>query len=109
MKFFKKALIYSSFTFGVPFLWYKIGLYDINNVRNKCFNAGINTSQKFKKYPFWDKYVEPFIIKQSAILFTAGYSFIEGMASDNPKKFNIEKDMDEMDEHINNEINKDKN
>ena len=39
-------------------------------------------------YPAWDLYVEPFIIRQFAILFTIGNSFIKGMTSDNTPDIN---------------------
>ena len=47
------------------------------------FNAGFVVSQKFKKIPFWDKYIEPAFVKNFATFVIAGNALLEGMVSDN--------------------------
>jgi len=106
MNFLKRGLIYGGLTAGTSLAWYKLGLYDINDVRERSFNAGVRTSQRFKKYPAWDKYAEPFIIKQSSVAFTAGHAYLEGMASDNADKKEIQEDLQELENKIKDELEK---
>ena len=69
-------------------IWYYIGTRDKRQLKILWYNKGLNVSQKFKQYPAWDLYAEPFIIRQFAILFTIGNSFIKGMTSDNTPDIN---------------------
>lgn len=100
MSWFKRSLIYCGLSITLPVVWYKLGFYDIDNVKDISFEAGLKLSQRFKIYPAWDKVVEPFIIRQSAVVFAAGHSFIKGMASDNPPSQHIKNDIDQMDKNI---------
>lgn len=104
---FKKFLKYS-FYFMIPCTWYHIGTYEKNVIRESMYGRGYNLSQKFKKYTFWDNYVEPFMIRQFSILFTGGNAFIKGMLSDNVNKKivsdtikefkdDVKKELDELD------------
>lgn len=88
----------------LPIIWYNLGVYDNKNVKQNMFNAGYNTSQKFKNYTVWDKLVEPFIIRQFSTVFIGGHSFIKGMISDNKDKERIEEYVSNMDNVINDEI-----
>ena len=58
MNLLKRGLIYGVLTIGLPTLWYKIGFYDIKKIEKKGFDAGLNISQRFKKYQLWDKITE---------------------------------------------------
>lgn len=103
MSFFKKALLYSSIV-ATPLAWYKLGLNDKNHIRKASFNKGRQLSSSFKQYPAWDKYVEPFFVKQFSILFTASHCFIEGMVSDNDNLDEIKKDLKSMHKDIEEEF-----
>jgi len=81
-----------------------MGTYDHNYVKHTMFNHGLALSQKFKQYPAWDNYVEPLIVRQSAILFTAGNSFIKGMISDNKNKDDINTSLADYTSHIKQEL-----
>ena len=100
MNLLKRGVIYGVLTIGLPALWYKLGFSDVKKIQDKSFGAGLNLSQRFKKYPMWDKIAEPFIIRQPTIIFTMGHSFLEGMASDNENKQKIQKELDKMDMEI---------
>ena len=63
--------------------WYYLGTHDRKHLKKIWYVKGLNVSQKFKPYPAWDLYAEPFIINQFSILFAIGNSFIKGMTSDN--------------------------
>ena len=101
---YRKYILYGFGAIGLPLIWRSIGLYDINNVRKRSYALGLRTSQRFKKYPQWDKYVEPFIIKQSHVAFTSANSFIEGMVSDNENIDEIQQELDELRKKINEEL-----
>jgi len=105
MSFLRRGLIYGAVSVGAPVMWYKLGLYDVDDIRQKSFNAGAKFSKKFKPYSAWDRIAEPFIIKQSSVLFTAGHSFIEGMASDNENN-SIQKHLEQMDNEMIKEIDR---
>lgn len=91
MKFRFKHIKY--FLYSVmPFIWYNIGTHDKKYTRIVMYNKGLALSQKFKRYPVWDAYVEIFAIRQFTILFTAGNAFIKGMVADNDDKINVELD-----------------
>lgn len=103
----KNKIIY--FVFGLS-LWYYLGTYDREHLKKLWYVKGLNVSQKFKPYPAWDAYVEPFIIKQFSLLFSAGNSFINGMTSDNTSDIsadittyvkNVETDLRAFDENKN--------
>ena len=100
MNWLKRGLIYGGISIGLPMVWYKLGFYDVNTVKDSSFEAGLRMSQRFKKYPAWDRVVEPFVIKQGSIIFAAGHSFIKGMASDNPPSQHINKDIEQMNKEI---------
>jgi len=100
MSLFKRALVYGGLSVGLPIMWYKLGFYDVDTVKDASFEAGLKLSQRFKRYPAWDKVVEPFIIRQGAVMFAAGHSFIKGMASDNPPSQHIKQELEQMDEQI---------
>ena len=100
MSLLKKTLFYGGFVIGIPMIWQKLGLYDLRNVRRKSYAAGLKTSQKFKNYPVWDKYGEPFLIKQTSIIFACGNSFIQGMISDNEDYDIIIQKVEEMRDDI---------
>jgi len=85
-------------------IWYTIGLLKKDTVRMYMYNMGLSLSQKCKKIPYWDKYVETFFIKQLAIMFAAGNSFVEGMVSDNDNKEEIEHELEEMRVEIKDEL-----
>ena len=68
------------------------------------YNKGLTLSQKFKKYYYWDAYVEPFAIRQFAILFTAGNAFIKGMIADNEDKTKVALDMEQFKKDIEEEL-----
>lgn len=48
--------------------------------------------------------VEPLLIRQCSIIFTAGNSFIKGMTSDNENKEEIKKELIELKQDICNEL-----
>ena len=85
MGFTNKYFKYIKYPFYVslPFVWYYLGTYDRQILRNDMYNRGRSLSQKFKLFPYWDRYMEPIIIRQFSTIFTAGNSFIKGMLSDN--------------------------
>jgi len=83
-----------------PYGWYKLNYYDKNEVKRKSFMRGLELSQKFKKYPVWDKYVEMLMVRQFSILFIAGNSFIKGLVSDNENQKGVDKELDQMKKSI---------
>lgn len=100
MSFLGRMAFYWTASMGLPILWYQLGLYNVDKVKDKSFAKGLRLSERFKKYPAWDKIVEPFIIRQSTVIFIAGHSFIEGLTSDNPPSQHIEKELQKMDTEI---------
>lgn len=90
---------------GFPLLWYGIGRLNKEDIRMNCYRRGYQLSQRFKNYPYWDKYAEPFCVSQFTNVFTAGHAFIEGMVSDNEDQTSIQKDLDKMKQDITNELN----
>ena len=89
----------------MPISWYYIGTHEKEYVKKTMFNKGLALSQKFKKYPQWDNYVEPAIVKQASILFAGGNAFIKGMASDNEDKSKINKSIEMYKKDIETELN----
>ncbi len=87
-----------------PLIWYYIGTHDKKYTRITMYNKGKILSHKFKKYPIWDAYVEPFAIRQFAILFTGGNAFIKGMISDNENTTEINLAMEQFKNDINEEL-----
>lgn len=81
---------------SMPFVWYYLGTLDKKNVRTISFSGGLVLSQKYKKYPAWDNYVEPLLIRQFSILDCAAHSFIKGMISDNDDKRDVNLAFDEL-------------
>jgi hypothetical protein len=88
----------------VPLIWYGIGRPDKEKIRTNFHDKGYQLSQRFKNYPVWDRYAEPFFISQFTNIFIAGHSFLEGMASDNENQSRIQKKLDEMDKNIKKEM-----
>ena len=86
---------YKFIIYSLPIIWYYMGTLDKKDVRKISYSAGLYVSQKYKKYPMWDSYVEPLLIRQFTILDCIGHSFIKGMISDNKDK-NCELALDEL-------------
>lgn len=84
----------------LPYGWYKLTKSNKDDVRNKSFAKGLELSQKFKKYPVWDKYVEMLLIRQFSILFIACDSFINGMVSDNENQIHVADELAKMKTNI---------
>ena len=76
--------------FVPPIVWIKLAFMERDKVKKYTYNKGFYISQKYQKYYIWDKFVEPVIIRQWSIIFTAGNSFIKGMISDNADQENME-------------------
>lgn len=95
----KKHILYAKIA-SLTIAWYCIGYPEKEDIRQRFYKRGYNFSQRFKKYKLWDKYAEPLFISQFTTFFTAGYSFIEGMISDNEDKERIELEMKKMKENI---------
>lgn len=89
---------------ATPVTLYSVGAIRKDKLRSSMFNAGFIVSQKFKKIPFWDKYVEPAFVKNFATFVIAGNALLEGMVSDNEvpddKANGIVNDMQKMREDI---------
>ena len=89
----------------IPLIWYSLGYCDKENLKKNAYKSGYNISQYMKKYPTWDKYAEPFFIQQFSIIVSTGYSFIEGMISDNEDKITIGKNIIIMRKEIIDDLN----
>lgn len=89
---------------GTAYVWYKLYQCDRKYVRTYMFNQGQNVSQKMKVIPYWDRYAEPFIIKEFGILFTAGNSFIKGLVSDNEDTESIKNSLEKYNSDVEQEI-----
>ncbi len=96
-----KMVTYAS----LPTMWYYSGTLKHENVKPYMFNKGFTLSQKFKEYPVWDNFCEPFIIRQSTIIFAGGNAFIKGMVSDNENTGVIDQDLKLYKKDINDELN----
>lgn len=94
-----------AFYVGLPLMWYYTGTFERDNVKKYMFNKGLSLSQKFKKYPQWDNYVEPIIINQCSILFTGGNAFIKGLISDNDNIDDINQDLESYKKSIESDLN----
>lgn len=81
---------------GIGTGWYLISNLDKTNTKKIAYDKGYNLSQKFKKYPSWDKYMEPFIINQFSFIFGVTNSFIKGLISDNEKNPLLDESLKEM-------------
>jgi len=88
----------------MPLVWYYLGTMDKKYVRDISFTSGLLFSQKYKKYPAWDNYVEPMLIRQFSILDCAAHSFIKGMISDNENKKSVNLAFDELKNDIKNDL-----
>ena len=66
-----------------PLTLYSVGMIHKDRLKKSMFNAGFVVSQKFKKIPFWDKYIEPAFVKNFATFVIVGNALLEGMVSDN--------------------------
>ena len=89
---------------SIPFLWFYIGTYDRNVLRNDMYDKGRNLSQKLKPIPYWDKYAEPIIIRQFSNIFTAGNSFIKGLISDNDDQDSLNTTIEQYKHEIDDEL-----
>ncbi|GAI97778.1 unnamed protein product, partial [marine sediment metagenome] len=85
---------------ATPITLYSVGAIRKDKLRRSMFNAGFIVSQKFKKIPLWDKYIEPAFIKNFATLVIAGNALLEGMTSDNNEENSVVQDMEKMREDI---------
>jgi hypothetical protein len=63
--------------------FYYLGTHDEDLLRKKMFKKGLALSQRFKRYPAWDNYIEPMIVVQFGIIFAGCSAFVKGMLSDN--------------------------
>jgi hypothetical protein len=88
----------------MPIVWYYLGTMDKKYVREISFTSGLLVSQKYKKYPAWDNYIEPILIKQFSILDCAAHSFIKGMISDNDDKKLVNLVFDELKNDVKNDL-----
>lgn len=88
-----------SLLISVPVVLYSVGMIRKDKLRRSMFNAGFIISQKFKKIPFWDKYIEPAFIKNFATFVVAGNALLEGMVSDNDQEDTVD-DMKKMRDDI---------
>jgi len=100
LKLFKYATYLS-----LPLVWYKLATMEKEFVRRYMYTKGRQLSEKFKLFPSWDKYAEPFLIRQFSIIFTGGHAFIEGMVEDNDDQDKVEEDLNELKNDIENELN----
>ena len=91
----------------IPIVWIKLSYSKRENVKKYMYHKGWVISQKFKGYKVWDSCVEPLVIKQCGLLFTAGNSFLKGLVSDNINQEEIEEEMEDLYEYIQEEIEDD--
>lgn len=89
---------------SIPIIWYAVGFPDKKDIQRSAFNKGYCLSQKFKKIPHWDQYAEPLFISQFSNIFSAGYSFIEGMISDNEDQETIQNQLNSIRHEILSEL-----
>lgn len=61
---------------------------------------GVGLSKRMKFVPFWDSWVEPYIVRQVGVLFAGGSGFIDGLVSDNDNRVEIEMEIAEMQQHV---------
>ena len=90
---------------ALPISWYSIGILNKDQVRKYMFYTGKYVSSKCSKIPYWEKCAEPLIIRQFAVIFTAGDALIEGMISDNKNKKEIGIVIEEFEKSILDDIN----
>ena len=91
----------SLFTFAILLaVWAGMGMIDREKAKNLTYKLGYLLSQKCQMIPYWDKYAEPIIIRQLALLFVTGHAFVEGMISDNKDKEEAEKEMEKMEDLV---------
>lgn len=106
--FLKGRLLYNPWLYakvlGFSSFWYYVGRHDKKDVHILFHNKGYQLSQSFKNYPVWDKYAEPILISQFTTIFTAGYSFLEGLVSDNENQAEVQEDMNELKQDIINQL-----
>lgn len=101
----KRVLKYSPYL-GIGLGWIYISSFDKIDAKKSAYNKGYMLSQKFKKYPSWDRYMEPFIINQFAFLFGVSNAFIKGLISDNEPNPFIKESLEEMNNEITEDISK---
>jgi hypothetical protein len=89
---------------SLPIIWYYISIHDKETIKVNMHYRGLLFSQKFKKYPAFDKYLEPMIINQFAILFTAGNAFIHGMLADNKDQIEVKHELENFNKQISEEL-----
>jgi len=105
----KSAWKYSRFAKWViiPIVWIKLCYSKKDNIKKYMHDKGLYVSHKFKGYKVWDSCIEPLFIKQCALLFTAGNSFLKGMISDNINQEEVQEEMEELYEYIQEEVEED--
>lgn len=89
---------------SLPIIWYYISTHDKQTIKTDMYCRGLLFSQKFKKYPAFDKYLEPMLINQFAILFTAGNAFIHGMLADNTDQLEVKQELENFNKQISEEL-----
>ena len=89
------------FSLGIGFLNY----FGEGPAKKIAFSKGCQVSKKFQKYPGWNGIVEPFLIRQFAILFGVSNAFLQGMLSDN---LNVEKDKEILKQSLEQQLKDDK-
>lgn len=99
---FSKLFIY--LFFGI--VWFSLGFINKQTLKFVMNKIGFIISQKFKIIPYWDKYVEPFFIRQAVIIVCALSAFIEGMVSDNENKEAIKHELQLLKKEIIDDVSK---
>ena len=102
-----RYLLKASPYIGLCLGWNYIDNFDTDYYKKKAFNKGLQLSEKFKKYPSWDKYAEPLIVRQFGFIFSIGNSFIKGLISDNKDQDNdsIQETIKDMKNELDSDIN----
>ncbi len=88
----------------LPILWYSLGHLPKDDLRKVSYQSGLWVSQKYKKYPAWDRCIEPIIIRQLSVIDCISHSFVKGMISDNEKTL-----FEELTKELKNEIKEELN
>jgi len=84
--------------------WIRMSFMDRRDVKQCMHQKGAKLSQKFQGYGVWDRFVEPWCIREFAVLFSAGNSFLKGMISDNVNQEEVQEGMEEMYSEVEGEI-----
>lgn len=88
--------------------FYLIKYLKQDTIRDSSFTFGKLVSSKCKKIKyvglFWDKFAEPFFIKQFVIIFTAINAFLKGLVSDNENTTIVQEELNKMQDDIKEEL-----